>query len=163
MRPSRLLVLLSPFAFTACLSGGDTVTIPQGPDIDCTTLATGLAAADSSLTTTASGLRYRDLTVGTGATASAGQTVSVNYAGCLTNGAKFDQVSVANPKDAFIFQPGMTPPQVIKGFDEGVLGMKVGGRRQLVIPDSLAYGSSGQGAIPPNATLVFTIDLLATQ
>jgi len=165
MRPpsSRLLVLLAPLAFSACLSGGETLTIPQGPDIDCATLATGLAAAEPTLTTKASGLKYRDVTVGTGTTANAGQKVAVNYAGCLTTGVKFDQVSVSNPVDAFVFTPGLTPPQVIKGFDEGVIGMKVGGRRQLVIPDSLAYGASGQGAIPPNSTLVFTVDLLATQ
>jgi FKBP-type peptidyl-prolyl cis-trans isomerase FkpA len=163
MRPSPLFVLLAPLAFSACLSGSETLTIPQGPDIDCATLATGLAAAEPSLTTTASGLKYRDVTVGTGTTASAGQRVAVNYAGCLTSGAKFDQVSVENPTNAFIFTPGLTPPAVIKGFDEGVIGMKVGGRRQLVIPDSLAYGSTGRGTIPPNATLVFTVDLLATQ
>ena len=161
MRPSRLLVLLSAVGFTACLNGTETINIPQGPDIDCSTLATGLTAAEPTLTTTASGLKYRDVTVGTGATVNNGQRVAINYAGCLTSGVKFDQRSVANPNDALQFPVGAD--SVIKGVDEGVVGMKVGGRRQLVIPPALGYGASGAGAIPPNSTLVFTIDLLATQ
>ena len=74
---------------------------------------------------------------------------------------KFDQNS--EPQAALTFQVGATPPQVIAGFDEGMIGMKVGGRRQLVIPPNLAYGATGNGSIPPNATLVFTVDLVATQ
>jgi len=161
MRPSRLLVLLSPIAFTACLNGSETISTPQGTPIDCATLATGLTAAEPTLTTTASGLKYRDQTVGTGATVNAGQLVAVHYSGCLTSGVKFDENTDA--QNALTFRVGLTPPQVIKGFDEGMIGMKVGGRRQLVIPDSLAYGSTGNGSIPPNATLVFTVDLVATQ
>jgi peptidylprolyl isomerase len=163
MRPSRLLVLLSPLAFTACLSGNESLTNPnQGTPIDCATLATGLAAADSTLTTTSTGLKYRDQLVGTGATVVKGQQVAVRYSGCLTNGVKFDERTDADPP--YIFLTGTTPPQVIAGFDEGVIGMKVGGRRQLVIPDSLAYGATGNPpAIPPNSTLVFTVDLVATQ
>jgi FKBP-type peptidyl-prolyl cis-trans isomerase len=161
MRLSRLLLLLSPVAFVACLNGSDTINIPQGPDIDCATLATGLAAAEPTLTTTASGLKYRDVTVGVGATVTNGQRVAINYSGCLTSGVKFDQLSVKDPKDALQFPVGAD--SVIKGVDEGVVGMKVGGRRQLVIPPDLGYGSTGAGAIPPNATLVFTIDALATQ
>jgi peptidylprolyl isomerase len=161
MRPSRLLVLLSPIVFTACLNGSETITAPQGTPIDCGTLATGLTAAEPTLTTTASGLKYRDQTVGTGATVNAGQLVAVHYSGCLTSGVKFDENTDA--QNALTFRVGLTPPQVIKGFDEGMIGMKVGGRRQLVIPDSLAYGSTGNGSIPPNATLVFTVDLVATQ
>ena len=161
MRPSRLLVLLSPIAFTACLNGSETISTPQGTPIDCATLATGLTAAEPTLTTTASGLKLRDQTVGTGATVNAGQLVAVHYSGCLTSGVKFDENTDA--QNALTFRVGLTPPQVIKGFDEGMIGMKVGGRRQLVIPDSLAYGSTGNGSIPPNATLVFTVDLVATQ
>jgi peptidylprolyl isomerase len=161
MRPSRLLVLLSPLAFTACLSGSETTSTPQGTPIDCATLATGLAAAEPTLTTTASGLKFRDQTVGTGAVVNAGQQVAVHYSGCLTSGVKFDENNDAQAP--LLFTAGTTPPQVIKGFDEGMIGMKVGGRRQLVIPDSLAYGAAGNGPIPPNATLVFTVDLVATQ
>ncbi|HEX7980145.1 MAG TPA: FKBP-type peptidyl-prolyl cis-trans isomerase [Gemmatimonadaceae bacterium] len=162
MRSPRLLALLSPLAFTACLSGNETGPIATGPSIDCATLATGLAAADSTLITTASGLKYRDVTVGTGATITAGMRVGINYAGCFTpSGVKFDEVSVTNPRDALGFVVGQAA--VIAGFDEGMLGMKVGGRRQLVIPPELAYGAAGQNNIPPNATLVFTVDLLAAQ
>ena len=162
MRPSRLLVLLSPIAFTACLNGSETISTPQGTPIDCATLATGLTAAEPTLTTTASGLKYRDQTVGTGATVNPGQLVAVHYSGCLTSGVKFDENNDA--QSPLPFRVGATPLQVIKGFDEGMVGMKVGGRRQLVIPDSLAYGATGSPpAIPPNATLVFTVDLVATQ
>jgi FKBP-type peptidyl-prolyl cis-trans isomerase len=160
LSPSRLLLLLSPVAFTACLNGSETITTNQGTPIDCATLATGLDAAAPTLTPL-SGIQYRDQLVGTGATVVSGAQVAVHYSGCLTSGVKFDENNNADP--ALTFTTGQTPPQVIKGFDIGVVGMKVGGRRQLVIPDSLAYGSTGQGAIPPNATLVFTVDMVATQ
>jgi FKBP-type peptidyl-prolyl cis-trans isomerase len=163
MRPSRLLVLLSPLAFTACLNGTETLSgVNQGTPIDCATLATGLTAAEPTLTTTASGLKFRDQTVGTGATVNAGQLVAVHYSGCLTTGVKFDENNDADGPLAF--RVGANPLAVIAGFDEGVRGMKVGGRRQLVIPPDLGYGAAGQPpAIPGNATLVFTVDLVATQ
>ena len=161
MRPSRLLILLPAVAFTACLNGSETISGNNGTPIDCATLATGLTAAEPTLTTTASGLKYRDQTVGTGATVIKGQQVALHYSGCLTSGVKFDENNDADP--ALVFTTGTTPPQVIVGFDEGIVGMKVGGRRQLVIPPELAYGATGQGVIPPNATLVFTVDLVATQ
>jgi len=163
MRPSRLLVLLSPLAFTACLNGTETLSgVNQGTPIDCATLATGLTAAEPTLTTTASGLKYRDQTVGTGATAAAGQLVTVHYSGCLTTGVKFDENNDADTP--LPFRVGANPLQVILGFDEGVRGMKAGGRRQLVIPPALGYGAAGAPpTIPGNATLVFTVDLVATQ
>jgi peptidylprolyl isomerase len=161
MRSFRLLGLLSPLAFTACLNGSVTETF-SGTPIDCATLATGLTAAEPTLTTTASGLKYRDQTVGTGATVISGQQVAVHYSGCLTTGAKFDE-NVA-PQNPYVFTLGANPPQSIQGFEEGMVGMKVGGRRQLVIPPALAYGPAGSPpAIPPNSTLVFTVDLVATQ
>jgi FKBP-type peptidyl-prolyl cis-trans isomerase len=152
-----------PLAFTACLSGSESITTAkQGTPIDCATLATGLDAAAPTLTTTASGLKYRDVTVGTGATVNPGQLVAVHYSGCLTSGVKFDENNDADTP--LPFRVGANPLQVIAGFDEGVVGMKVGGRRQLVIPDSLAYGATGAPpTIPPNATLVFTVDMIATQ
>jgi peptidylprolyl isomerase len=162
MRPSRLLVLLAPFAFTACLNGTDSIT-NNGTPIDCETLATSLDASASTLTANAtdSTLKYRDLVVGTGATVVKGQQVEVHYSGCLTNGLKFDENN--NADTPLLFTTGTTPPQVLAGFDLGVIGMKVGGRRQLVIPPALAYGSAGKNAVPPNATLVFTIDMVQTQ
>lgn len=108
-------------------------------------------------TTTASGLKYEDLVVGTGAEVKAGQSVTVHYTGWLTDGKKFD--SSKDRKDPFVFPLGAG--RVIKGWDEGVQGMKVGGKRKLTIPPGIGYGSRGAGSvIPPNATLIFEVELL---
>ena len=108
--------------------------------------------------TTPSGLTIEELVVGSGAAASSGQKVSVHYTGWLTNGTKFD--SSKDRGDPFVFPLGKG--QVIKGWDEGVAGMKVGGKRKLTIPSALGYGARGAGGvIPPNATLVFEVELLA--
>jgi peptidylprolyl isomerase/FKBP-type peptidyl-prolyl cis-trans isomerase FkpA len=98
-----------------------------------------------------------DLVVGTGAAAASGQKVTVHYTGWLTNGTKFD--SSKDRGDPFVFPLGKG--QVIKGWDQGVQGMKVGGKRKLTIPPEMGYGSRGAGGvIPPNATLVFEVELL---
>ncbi len=108
--------------------------------------------------TTPSGLVYEELTVGSGAEAASGQHVTVHYTGWLTNGTKFD--SSKDRDDPFSFMLGAG--HVIRGWDEGVAGMKVGGSRKLTIPPELGYGARGAGgAIPPNATLVFEVELLA--
>lgn len=115
------------------------------------------AGAEGKEVTTSSGLQYIDLKVGTGATAQAGQTVSVHYTGWLENGKKFD--SSVDRGQPFSFPLGAG--RVIKGWDEGVQGMKVGGKRKLIIPSNLGYGARGAGgAIPPNATLIFEVELL---
>ena len=108
-------------------------------------------------TTTPSGLTIEDVTVGSGAAAAAGQNVTVHYTGWLTNGTKFDSSKDRN--DPFVFPLGAG--RVIKGWDEGVQGMKVGGKRKLTIPPALGYGARGAGkVIPPDATLVFEVELL---
>lgn len=127
------------------------------------TLCVGFAVAGKTVKT-ASGLVYEDLKVGAGAVAVAGKTVSVHYTGWLqTNGAKgakFDS-SVDRGKP-FDFPLGAG--RVIKGWDEGVAGMKIGGKRVLTIPPQLGYGARGAGgAIPPNATLIFEVELLGVK
>jgi peptidylprolyl isomerase len=111
-------------------------------------------------TTTDSGLMYYDLVEGDGAMAEAGQSVTVHYTGWLETGAVFD--SSVERGQPFTFALGTGG--VIAGWDEGVAGMKIGGKRQLVIPSDLAYGDQGSpGAIPPGATLIFAVELLATE
>ncbi|MFA6297285.1 MAG: FKBP-type peptidyl-prolyl cis-trans isomerase [Candidatus Paceibacterota bacterium] len=110
--------------------------------------------------TTADGLIIQDEVVGTGAEAKAGQQVTVNYSGTLTNGTKFD--SSYDRGQPFVFTLGVG--QVIKGWDEGFAGMKIGGKRKLTIPSELGYGAQGAGGvIPPNATLIFEVELLGVK
>lgn len=113
--------------------------------------------SDDNVVTTESGLKYKEIQEGTGATPQKGQTVVVHYTGTLEDGTKFD--SSRDRKQPFSFKLGAG--QVIKGWDEGISTMKVGGRRQLIIPPELGYGARGAGGvIPPNATLIFDVELL---
>lgn len=117
-------------------------------------ILTGLVAcsADSPSDPSGGSLGIQDLTIGTGATVATGDTASVRYVGTLTNGTVFDS-------GTFTFRVGAG--QVIRGWDQGVPGMRIGGRRRLTIPPSLAYGSQGSPPrIPGNATLIFEIELL---
>jgi FKBP-type peptidyl-prolyl cis-trans isomerase len=108
-------------------------------------------------TTTPSGLRYVDLVVGAGASPKAGDQVEVHYTGWLEDGKKFD--SSVDRGQPFVFPLGAG--RVIKGWDEGVASMKVGGRRRLIVPPGLGYGDRGAGrVIPPGATLIFEVELL---
>ena len=117
-------------------------------------------AADTAAAPTSSGLKIEDLKVGTGAEAVSGKKVTVHYTGTLTDGKKFD--SSLDRKQPFTFTLGAH--QVIAGWDQGVAGMKVGGKRKLTIPPELGYGASGAGnVIPPNATLIFEIELLKVE
>ena len=124
------------------------------------TLAVGVGGSMAESTqevTTPSGLKYVDQAVGTGDVAVVGKNVSVHYTGWLENGKKFD--SSVDRGQPFSFPLGAG--RVIKGWDEGVQGMKVGGKRKLTIPSDLGYGSRGAGGvIPPNATLIFDVELL---
>ncbi len=112
--------------------------------------------ADEGMTTSPSGLQYRDDAVGEGREAKAGDTVSVHYTGTLQDGSKFDSSRDRGQPLQFPLGAG----HVIKGWDEGVAGMKIGGRRTLVIPPELGYGAHGIGPIPPNSTLVFDVELM---
>jgi FKBP-type peptidyl-prolyl cis-trans isomerase len=106
------------------------------------------------------GLRYTDSVIGRGAVAKPGENVRVHYVGTLTDGTKFD--SSRDRNEPFVFPLGAG--RVIKGWDEGVAGMRVGGRRRLVVPPQLGYGAAGAGGvIPPNATLIFDIELLGIE
>ena len=126
------------------------------PNIDTTNFAPSLNVNLAASTKTASGLYYRDITVGAGALVpvASGASVTTTYAGYLRNGTEFDSGSLP----AFTTGTGA----VIDGYDEGVRGMRVGGQRQLIIPPSLGYGSRASGSIPANSILIFVITLTAT-
>jgi FKBP-type peptidyl-prolyl cis-trans isomerase len=106
-----------------------------------------------------SGLSYIEIREGTGERARSGQQVTVHYAGYLIDGKKFESSFDSNQPITFALGAG----QVIKGWDEGVAGMKVGGKRKLIIPSNLGYGSRGSGVIPPNAELIFDVELLGVK
>jgi peptidylprolyl isomerase len=118
------------------------------------------AAAEEKIITLPSGLKYVDIVEGTGATPQPGQRLSVNYVGTLEDGKKFD--SSYDRGKPFKFYHSMN--MVIRGWDEGVATMKVGGKRKLIIPPRLGYGTAGFGdLIPPNSTLTFVIELIAVE
>jgi peptidylprolyl isomerase len=130
----------------------------------CGPTATGSSSAPAAkgggMQTTSSGLQYEDLTVGNGPSPQSGQTAVVHYTGWLDNGTKFD--SSVDRGQPFEFPVGQG--RVIKGWDEGVATMKVGGKRKLVIPPDLGYGARGAGGvIPPNARLTFEVELLGVK
>jgi FKBP-type peptidyl-prolyl cis-trans isomerase len=133
-----------------------TASTPTSTTSTVPTFAPALGVNLAVMTKTPSGLAYQDKTVGTGAAATSGHIVSVHYTGWLPDGTKFD--SSRDRNEPFDFPLGAG--HVIAGWDEGVAGMKVGGRRLLVIPPALGYGAGGTGPIPPNATLVFDVELL---
>ncbi|HEX8335301.1 MAG TPA: FKBP-type peptidyl-prolyl cis-trans isomerase [Pyrinomonadaceae bacterium] len=119
-------------------------------------LVPGLPGRAGGEVTTPSGLKYTDLVVGTGPSPRTGQTAVVHYTGTLTDGTQFDSSRDEGQPFSFALGTG----SVIRGWDEGVATMKVGGRRKLVVPPVLGYGAAGQGTIPPNSILVFDVELL---
>jgi FKBP-type peptidyl-prolyl cis-trans isomerase len=123
------------------------VTDPNG-------FAAALDVQPEKLTTSPTGLRYRDMAPGNGPAAEVGQTAKVRYTGWLTNGHKFD---------SGVYSFTLGKQQVIEGWDEGLQGMRVGGKRKLVIPAELGYGPQDMGDIPPNSTLVFDVELLGIE
>ncbi|MGE0442601.1 MAG: FKBP-type peptidyl-prolyl cis-trans isomerase [Gemmatimonadales bacterium] len=148
----RLLVLFGAGLAAACAknaAGGEAARFDPSLGVDV-----------GSLTTTGSGLRYRDFVVGDGTEVVRGSQVAVHYRGYLASGGPpFDANTAQDAPLEFTVGEG----RVISGWDEGLVGMRVGGRRQLVVPPELGYGKSGLGPIPGGATLIFTIDLVAVR
>ncbi|MDQ2960568.1 MAG: FKBP-type peptidyl-prolyl cis-trans isomerase [Candidatus Dormibacteraeota bacterium] len=168
----RLLAAVAAAAAAVTACGGDELPPTAVPGsgnatatastVRCPVQSPGLTA-DSftesvTLTTTADGLQYGDLAVGTGNPVAAGDTLNVQYTGWLTDGTVFDS-SRSGGRTPFSFVIGATPPNVIKGWEEGLMTMRAGGKRRLVIPPALAYGAHATGCIPANATLVFDVQL----
>lgn len=144
---------------TADSTAAAPATVPAAPVattdvIPTTTFAPKLAVDIATLTKMLSGVYYKDLVVGAGTELVVGKAASVNYVGTLPDGTQFDA-------GQYTFTPGAH--RVIPGWEQGTPGMKVGGKRLLVIPSELGYGATGQGTIPPNAVLVFTVELLSVQ
>jgi FKBP-type peptidyl-prolyl cis-trans isomerase FkpA len=152
-RPT-LLLALALLATSACAKDDDMP--PQNPNPETATFAPALGVNVPTMRKSASGLLVQDVAPGSGATAKAGDTVSVHYSGYLVDGTKFDSSRDRDEPITFPLGRGA----VIEGWDEGVAGMRVGGKRKLVIPPSLGYGTRGAGGvIPPNAILVFDVEL----
>lgn len=157
VRQSLLIVSAFSSALAAC---ADKPARPEGLDpatatpIESTTFAAALAVDLATSTKTPSGLYYKDLVVGTGPEVAAGQKLTMKYTGWLTDGTQFES-------STYPFRLGAH--QVIEGWDVGAVGMKVGGRRQLIIPPALGYGKSGSGQIPPDAVLVFEVELISAE
>lgn len=142
------------------MTGLQGVALAQETGTNTPPAAVETPAAEEKIITLPSGLKYVDLVEGTGAMPQLGQQVVVNYVGRLENGKKFDSSYDRGKPFKFYIKMG----SVIKGWDEGVSTMKVGGKRRLIIPPRLGYGSAGAGdVIPPNATLIFEVELLSIE
>lgn len=153
--PRHVATAILSVAIIAC--GGSTE--PSAPSNPATeTYATSLGVNIAQMTKVSTDLYTQDLVVGTGAVAANGKSLAVTYTGWLVNGTKFDSNVGGQP---FTLVLGFT--SVIQGWQQGLVGMKVGGKRRLVIGSALGYGSSGSGSIPGNATLVFDVQLLSAQ
>lgn len=132
-------------------------TVPNAVPIEQTTFAASLGVDLAASTKLPSGMYIRDLVVGTGAVVNNGQTVTARYTGWLANGGQFD----SNQTTGYPFLLGTG--RVIAGWDIGIPGMRVGGKRQLIVPATLGYGSNGNGPIPGNAVIVFNVEVVSAQ
>jgi FKBP-type peptidyl-prolyl cis-trans isomerase len=152
----KLMIFIAALTLTGC---GNQTSTPAGSASPGPVSSAVPAATGDQMVTTSSGLQYKILQTGSGPAAKAGETVTVNYTGWLTNGTQFDS-SLGKQPFQFVLGQG----QVIPGWDQGVAGMLVGEKRKLIIPPDLGYGANGAGGvIPPNATLVFEVELLMIQ
>jgi FKBP-type peptidyl-prolyl cis-trans isomerase len=153
--------LLAPLAAIAIACGSDDAA-PTGNSMPSTpateTYATSLGVNIAAMTKKSDNLYVQDLTVGTGAEAIVGRTLRMNYTGWLVNGQQFDSSVSRGP-----FQFTLGRGEVIQGWDQGIVGMRAGGKRRIVIGSALAYGPTGQGSIGPNQTLVFDVELVSVQ
>ncbi|MDB4886471.1 MAG: peptidylprolyl isomerase FKBP-type [Gemmatimonadetes bacterium] len=156
LRP-RHAALAASLAGALALAAACGSTEPRSVPIEQTLFADTLHVTLSQFTRLPSGMYVKDVTVGTGADVAVGQTLSVRYVGNLANGRQFD----ANPAPKALFQFKLGAGQVIPGWDIGIQGMKVGGRRMLIIPPELAYGANSVGSIPAYSVLVFTVDVVS--
>ena len=157
---SLAALLALALVFAGCKdapSGSPSASAPG--TLSTTPAPAGMAPATGSVHKLASGLVYEDLVVGSGRMADPGLTVSVHYTGWFTDGNKFD--SSVDRGRPYTFVLGQHA--VIAGWDEGLKGMRVGGKRKLTIPPDLAYGPEGRSGIPPNATLIFEVELLGVE
>ena len=155
----RSLLIISAFssALAACADKSarpEAAAAAPATPIESTNFAPALAVDLAASTKADSGMYYKDLTVGTGPEVAAGQKLTMKYTGWLADGTEFES-------STYPFRLGAHA--VIEGWDLGVVGMKVGGRRQLIIPPALGYGAGGSGAIPPNAVLVFEVELVSAE
>lgn len=157
MRIRSFALVTVVLSLAACSKPASTLpTDPANQVIATATFDTSLHVDLKASTQTPSGLYYRDVVVGTGPVAAPLDTVAAGYSGALTDGKQFD---ASPPGQPYVFILGTH--SVVAGWDEGIAGMHVGGKRQLIIPASLGYGPGGRAPIPPNGLMVFTVELVA--
>ena len=151
----RAALMMGIVATGACLDS----TAPETKTVEETTFASSLGVDLDASTKTINGAYYRDIVPGTGAPLAVGQTLVVRYTGWLSDGTQFDS-NVTKP-DALVFKLGAR--EVIPGFDEAMVGVKVGAKRQLIVPPALAYGPFQYGPVPGNSVLVFNVEVISAQ
>jgi len=167
MQPTQtgiaVALALAVIIFFFIFDGMSLFASPTASNSATTEITTNTQTTTTMPTENVTQLQVTDETLGTGAVAEAGDKVTVNYVGSLTNGTVFD-ASANHGTSGFTFNLAANPPEVIQGWNEGIVGMKEGGKRKLVIPASLAYGNQAVGdVIPANSTLIFEVELLKVQ